>query len=478
MSGTAIYYHNVANVDKAALEISNSGTVRYADVGMLKKSGAYPYNFGCFEKNGMRAGRQYNFYDSTNKVGFMSNSISDENGSFTTAPYITVTIGSKITTSGITLYFSETDEDKYCSKVRITWYLADGKTTQKTFYPDFCWYFCENHIENYVKIKIEFLQTATPYNHARLYRLELGEIIIFSGAEDNLVTAKLRCVANLIADEIELNSSSFEVFGLSSFGFAKRQRYDIRHNGKQLSTHYTDGIIQKGSRFTLSGTDMLGNCDEYIPEYNGFYSMTLWAWIDKFIYENGDSSAVTITIDETLKNVVINGWVKERIMKRTLIQKLCFAAGAYVDTVSSDVIAIKSTSLAFGRSAVAVTDETQIFSGDSTEVKQAYKYLIIRYKGADEVEHMMSVTNPNAGESSATKDFTVDLYPNDVAKLLNTYKQYYFNSTFYKAKAVVGYESVGNKTYMDEKYVFILARDYNLDGEKLIAEGEYKWVSD
>lgn len=482
-NGTTITYYNTAEYNRSGMSISNSDVVDYSSPAMIKYPDLTPARYGSFEKNGMRAGGLYKFYDGE-EVGFLSSGISGEDGAFpsNSTPYIELGLGSNVTVPGVTLFFGIYDW-QYCSKVKVTYTKSDESTVVKYYYPNGNEYFCDySGTIEITKVRIDFLETSVPYNHARLYRFELGQIAVFCADNDNLVTADLRITANLSADEVEANSSSFTVHGAVMYGLKKEQKYTIHHNGNFLSTHYVDEIIQQGNglinqkgRFTVNGVDIIGIFNEYISPITEFAWNTFGSWIAIYIAATKfDKFPITFD-DEAYANVNIYGKCDSRIMKRTLLQKLAFAAGCYIDTTVDGTIHVKPLKTALAADVSSAIPETQVFSGDQLETKQPYKYIRIRLNDDNyDSNRLWSIANPNAEGSTAVKEFNLDFIPQNVDGLLSVLSGYYFKNRFYNAKAVVGYEPIGSRVKINNVDSFILTREYNLDGDKLIAQGEYK----
>lgn len=108
---------------------------------------------------------------SPSDIAFWSSVQSGADCTFTTNPLFTSTFTTTHTSSGITLTFA----DDYPVEIKITWYsIAGSKLAQKTFYPDSLEYYCQNQVQYYGKIKIEFIKTRNPYCYIKLQYILYG----------------------------------------------------------------------------------------------------------------------------------------------------------------------------------------------------------------------------------------------------------------------------------------------------------------
>ena len=73
--------------------------------------------------------------------GFISTSLSDENGIFAEQPLITITFDRLKSSNGINMVFNRVSGD-YANALKIRWYKDDALVHEKEFAPDGVDYFC------------------------------------------------------------------------------------------------------------------------------------------------------------------------------------------------------------------------------------------------------------------------------------------------------------------------------------------------
>lgn len=107
----------------------------------------------------------------TGNIGYVSNSVSDASGLFTTNPEITLTYVRRKICKGVKLIFNRHSGD-YCSHLKIEWLLKGKSVYAAEFHPDAAGYYCKADVPLFTEIKITFLQTSKPYRRIWLAYLE------------------------------------------------------------------------------------------------------------------------------------------------------------------------------------------------------------------------------------------------------------------------------------------------------------------
>lgn len=96
--------------------------------------------------------------------GFISTSLSDENGIFAEQPLITITFDRLKSSNGINMVFNRASGD-YANALKISWYKDDVLVHEKEFAPDGVDYFCKEQVSLFNKIQIVFYSTNWPYRY-------------------------------------------------------------------------------------------------------------------------------------------------------------------------------------------------------------------------------------------------------------------------------------------------------------------------
>lgn len=507
MSAKIVYYTNGLISDAGIEDINANALSEYADTDNLLLDDYIPDKIGSFEQDFMCAGESYRFADSSSKLAYEGTVMSGSDGRFSNTPIISITFYSGFNTytgmtcEGVTLFFSEY-RWIYAKSVKLTWIRDNGGTVSKVFSGiTESAYYCncaDLDIRNCVSLKIEFLENH-PNQYARLYKLTFGRNMVFSGENDeaSAVNVTISTSANMVADEIEVNTSGFTLMtgGKNLTSLYKNQKYEIYYGDKYMATHYTSKITREKDSISIEGVDLFSLLDNhsasflygYTPERP--HTATFSEWIDMMGWSLGWSLRDKITFDSSLGEIKISGGSKDNMTAREALTALCLAAGAYIDTTVDNKIHVYSTRKLFNSlDPVTSIPETKIFAGDTYETKEIYGSLMLRYNCIDdngvESEVIAKIANPYGSDSTAVKEFELQFYPYDddiynhpnLTSLAKLYAGYYFKSDFYNAKSVVGYEKPGELITINGQNARIYSRKVNLDGYKLIAEGVYKLV--
>lgn len=96
--------------------------------------------------------------------GYISASLSDQNGAFETAPMITITFDRLKTSNGLLIVGNRASGD-YASEVKICWYKDGEVVAEQEFSPTSVEYLCQKKVPLFNKIEVSFLKTSKPYRY-------------------------------------------------------------------------------------------------------------------------------------------------------------------------------------------------------------------------------------------------------------------------------------------------------------------------
>ncbi|MCI8611920.1 MAG: hypothetical protein HFE66_08405 [Clostridiales bacterium] len=517
--GAKIIYKNYALIDKKSTIISSNSISPFARLKDLQDD-SMPRRLASFEEQYMCSDVGYPFYclgdDITESVGYISEVMCDRTGEFgwrDDYPVLTVRMYDMeegrtkfpITSDGITLYFSPIEEE-YATEVELIWHLAVApggkeKTVTDTFYPDSNVFFCKKKVEGYIQLDIIFKKWSFGHRWARLYRIDYGHEEVYEG--DVVLSASVTENVNLVADQLQVNTSSVVLWADPEATFQEQQDFEIWYGGERIAKHYVTDLKMQGQRVSITGNDILSKLDKSKIKSISSTGMTLADWVEKILSDGEDTgpSAVVLDLesDASILDKQISGSIDKEMTKREALTVLCLSAGAYVDTSRSDGILIKSTRDALEAPPVVPTaqrisrpkiiPEVQVFSGDSTEMREPYRTLAIKYKESDKKEYVITEPLKNTAYSGSAAELVLDASAMCVTKvdadsaykhfntLRDLYAKYYFHSEFYKAKSVMDSDiHPGDRILINGKDVFLVQRTLHLEGDKLVADGTYKLV--
>ena len=113
--------------------------------------------------------------DAPEDIAFWSEESGDD-CMFESNPKLRIQFTAQHTSAAITLYFVDVPP----AELVITWYTLSGtKLISKTFYPDSLVYVCNNPVQNYGRIEIEFIRTAYPKRYVKLQYILYGKYIVW-----------------------------------------------------------------------------------------------------------------------------------------------------------------------------------------------------------------------------------------------------------------------------------------------------------
>lgn len=315
--------------------------------------------------------------------GYWSQSMSNEQGRFT-APYptIDITFGTIHKSLGLTLLFYQYEQD-FVTSVTVTWYADNLTTVLKTGTYEFTNPNGDipEPVENWRRIKIEFLSTLIPNRYVKMYSIEYGLIRRFG--DEDIDTANLLEEIDPISDVVSVNTLGFTMRthspefspisgDISDDMLMTRQMLDITADDYPFGTFFLDGWKDRffnGRVFEFSAIDAIGVMDGY-PFTGGIYSNALASDVLRQIFDLCfPTQSVIFTLDDALISRRISGHIP-LCTAREALQYICFALGAVADTSRRNDVWIykRDTEIAYNIPLDSIyyggqIEPTQYFSG-------------------------------------------------------------------------------------------------------------------
>lgn len=305
-------------------------------------------SYGTFELNQfVLDGSKSVLTENPKDIAFWNDALSKEDCTFETDPKITVTFQEQHTSVAITLYF----EDEPPAELKITWYtIAGTKLITETFYPDSLIYVCNNHVQNYGKIEIEFVRTSFPQRYIKLQYILYGKYIVLD--KDMIQTAKVQEDIDVTSATLSINEADISIVDMNNDFDAENE------NGAWKS-------VQKTQEFTLSefnNGNMIPMGAFFIDDFSfskniaKFKLVDVVGLLDKYTFYEGQVynnvragvilNAIFATagikkyvIDEEVGNTLLSGYLAIQTCRKAL-QQVCFACGAVADDSRSDKIKV------------------------------------------------------------------------------------------------------------------------------------------
>ena len=285
--------------------------------------------------------------DAPEDIAFWSDAQSKEDCTFESNPKVTVQFTAQHSSAGITLYFA----DDYPAELMITWYTVTGiKLISKTFYPDSLVYVCDNPVQNYGKIEVEFIRTSYPKRYIKLQYILYGKYIVWD--KDMIQSGKVQEDIDVTSATIPINMANISIVDVQN-------DFDIgNENGAWKS-------VQKTQEVTLSeyrNGDMIPIGAFYVDDFSFSKNIASFKLIDgvglmdKYtfyggrIYENETAGAILqavfaaagitkYSIADEVAEIRLSGYLGIQTCRKAL-QRVCFACGAVADDSRSDTIRV------------------------------------------------------------------------------------------------------------------------------------------
>lgn len=305
-------------------------------------------DYGTFELNQfILDGSKSVMPDNPNNIAFWSEALSKDDCTFETNPKITITFKEQHTSAAITLYF----EDKPPAELKITWYtIAGTKLVTETFYPDSLIYVCNNQVQNYGKIEIEFVRTSFPQRYIKLQYILYGKYIVWD--KDMIKTAKVQEDIDVTSATLSINEADISIVDINNDFDAENENGAWKSVQKTqevtLSEFKNGNMIPMGAFFIddfsfskniakFKLIDVVGLLDKYT-----FYDGQIYSNVRAEVILNAIFATAGIkkyTIDEEVGNILLSGYLAIQTCRKAL-QQVCFACGAVADDSRSDTIKV------------------------------------------------------------------------------------------------------------------------------------------
>lgn len=336
---------DVTALDDATLSSSYNKSFGILD---LFKANMQQKKYGTLELNQfLLDGSKEIFLEEPNDIAFWSSKKSLHDCSFDNNPAIIITFNSAHSSSGLTLYFA----DHYPKEVNITWYTSAGtKLDSKIFYPDSMIYTCHHLVQNYEKVKIEFVKTQFPCCYAKMQYILYG---LYISWEDDLVqSASVTEEIDFTSATLSINTADISIVDMNNdfdIGNKDGAWKTVQKTQKITLTEVKDGVeIPAGTFFiddfkfkkniaSFELIDTIGLMDKYTFYDGEIYKKRKAGNILESIFLCAGISKYDISDD--VYNILLDGYLEIQTCREAL-QMVCFACGALADDSRSDTVKV------------------------------------------------------------------------------------------------------------------------------------------
>ena len=325
--GLKIVYDDIALGAKEDSSISSADKKDFVILENLKEVVEYPNYAMCLPRYSKLDGTYVNTPGTLEHMGYISRSVSDSFGRFTTPPTLEFRFTKNFSSVGISLEFNNYSED-YCSKVNIKWYSDNTLLKEQEYNPDSYKHFCYGVVDFYNRVVITFLETSKPFRNAFLAGITWGLIRIFKDDE----IESIDCLVEIdgTSKEISVNTMEYSVRDKMGydFEFQKKQKQTLYFDEAILGIFYLkDGKQLSNAVYSMETHDAIGILDG-TKFMGGVYDQVKAKQILESIMQD---EGIPHFIDTALENKLVNGYLPI-CSKRAALQQLAFAIGAVVDT--------------------------------------------------------------------------------------------------------------------------------------------------
>ena len=257
---------------------------------------------------------------------------------------------------GIAFYF-DIKNNIWCDMLRVKWHRDNNLLSDRTFYPDSPAYSCENKVDLYNRVEIEFMRMNMPRRYLKLEAALFGLVRVFGDGDLENIT--INEGFDPTGRTLYINSANFTVNTKDElpYIFLKRQPLHIRYFCEQSSEWLYMGsyYIDKSKKFadgkysveTVDKIGVLDASDDFMGGiYDGANITTAEELIDKIVNSRSFSQGQAqekifdIETDESLKNIRIRGWLP--VMKRReALAQVALAIGAVIDDSRANCIKVR-----------------------------------------------------------------------------------------------------------------------------------------
>lgn len=284
--------------------------------------------------------------DAPEDIAFWSEESRDD-CTFESNPKLLIQFTAQHSSAGITLYFV----DEPPAELVVTWYTLSGtKLISKTFYPDSLVYVCNNQIQNYGRIEIEFIRTAYPKRYVKLQYILWGKYIVWD--KDMIKTGKVQEDIDVTAATIPINKADLSIVDVNNDfdigneegawkSIQKTQEVNLTEyrGGEWISigAFYVDDFSFSKNVATFKLIDGVGLMDKYTFYAGRIYINEPAGNILQAVF--AAAGITKYSIDDDVAEIQLTGYLGIQTCRKAL-QRICFACGAVADDSRSDTIKV------------------------------------------------------------------------------------------------------------------------------------------
>jgi len=167
--------------------------------------------YATFELNRTLLNGEFYDFPDTQPTGqvYISESMTDEYGKFSTPIVITRTFTQQHTSPGISFTFDNNDDQCWCAELNVKWYRDETLLYDSTYTPNSTIYFCQQNVVAFNKMVITFYSTSKSYRYLRIFNIDDGVDREFG--EDELYGLKIIEEISEASDTLSINTADINI---------------------------------------------------------------------------------------------------------------------------------------------------------------------------------------------------------------------------------------------------------------------------
>lgn len=371
----------------------------------LSLEGVYAPKVATLERNYFKLDGSFRLFPENPEDftwGVWSESMTGDDGRFTTPPVLTLSFQELHEAIGLTFEFDPYGNN-YCNDLLIRWYHGAELILEKTFQPDNWRFSCAETVQNYNKIEVIFYGTVHPHRYLKIQNIMHGMNKLFDRGTlksasllEEIDLSGLTISSNTLEFTVYSEDDDFNIFNPKGVYTLLQKKQQLTVEGtqdgttKHLGTFYLEDMEMEGDKLlSISAQDGIGIMDG--TNYKGGIYKGKPAY--ELLEEIMDDAGFGYTLDSSLRNVPVTGYLPI-CSHREALQHLAFAIGGYVTTARSGTVNIVAfpdwsniPTVSIGRDRKFIGTKVKMRSLVTGVNVKAHEYSL-----SDEVEELCKVT--------------------------------------------------------------------------------------
>lgn len=372
MNISAIYY-DAPTITRDQIHAQSTGVQAFSQADD-PVDGISSENFATLETGGWRLDGRKTLIGESLQGYWWSAKPSDETGWLEQPAVLTLQLQEPVSITGMTFTFWPAG-DQWCSTIRVSWYNGDQLLLQDTFFPDRTRWILQQKVEGFDKVQVELLQTAGPFQFAKLAMLEIGQVWQFEKAD--IISAELNTGVDPTLRTVPVDTMQVKVHTPPGAVLLPQegQRLVLWWEDGALATHYITGSCRESRDvYTLQAQSCVGLLNKRF--LGGMYTGIPVEDLLDLIFEDQE-----YYLDNSLRNNRLAGYLPICTQQEAL-QQVALAIGAIASTTQDGVCWIYP----IPETTQSTFREDMVFQGATLSNHRRYSAVEVAAHGYEQME--------------------------------------------------------------------------------------------